>query len=167
VARNDARSYRRHNSLKIKQSETIVIGTRFGGAVAATRLAALGKQTLLIERETWWITAEVLGSLVTPKANPSKLEVDRESDLTRRGEGGWRAESRKGSRARTVEWIEADGVRVVEQIEEFDDEIEPPGPARAVRGEAAERDVLDHPEVDGEEGRRAKGVTGESERSSS
>jgi hypothetical protein len=99
-------------------------------------------------------------------ANPSKLEVNREADLTRRGEGGWRAEGRKGSRARTVEWVEADGVRVIEQIEELDDEVEPPGPTRAVRGEAAERDVLDHPEVDGEEGRRAKGVTRESERSS-
>jgi hypothetical protein len=42
---------------------------------AATRLAALGKKTLLIEGETWWITHEVLGSPVMPKAHPSKLEV--------------------------------------------------------------------------------------------
>jgi cholesterol oxidase len=47
--------------------EAIVIGTGFGATIAATRLAALGKKTLLIERGTWWITPEALGSPVVPK----------------------------------------------------------------------------------------------------
>jgi choline dehydrogenase-like flavoprotein len=46
--------------------EAIMIGAGFGTAIAATRLAALGKKTLLIERGTWWITPEVLGSPVIP-----------------------------------------------------------------------------------------------------
>jgi hypothetical protein len=44
--------------------------------------------------------------------------------------------------AATVEWIESDGIQVVERIEELDDEIEPPSPVRALRGDAAERDVV-------------------------
>jgi choline dehydrogenase-like flavoprotein len=47
--------------------EAIVIGAGFGATIAATRLAALGKKTLLIERGTWWITPEALGSPVMQK----------------------------------------------------------------------------------------------------
>jgi pyruvate/2-oxoglutarate dehydrogenase complex dihydrolipoamide dehydrogenase (E3) component len=46
--------------------EAIAIGTGFGATIASTRLAALGKQTLLVEGETWWITHEALGSPVMP-----------------------------------------------------------------------------------------------------
>lgn len=47
--------------------EAIVIGTGFGGAFAGTRLAALGKKALLIERGTFWVTSDVLGSRIMPK----------------------------------------------------------------------------------------------------
>ena len=41
--------------------DAIVIGTGFGGTVAATRLAKKGKKVLMLERGTWWITPEKLG----------------------------------------------------------------------------------------------------------
>lgn len=41
--------------------DAIVIGTGFGGTVAATRLAAKGKKVLMLERGTWWITPAKLG----------------------------------------------------------------------------------------------------------
>src|ERR1051326_4779952 len=41
--------------------EAIVIGTGFGGTVAATSLAAKGKKVLLLERGTFWITSANLG----------------------------------------------------------------------------------------------------------
>lgn len=46
--------------------DAIVIGTGFGGTVAATRLAAKGKKVLMLERGTWWITPAKIG-----KAPPS------------------------------------------------------------------------------------------------
>src|SRR6266852_8451882 len=41
--------------------DAIVIGTGFGGTIAATRLAAAGKTVLLLERGTFWRTPENLG----------------------------------------------------------------------------------------------------------
>lgn len=41
--------------------DAIVIGTGFGGTIAATRLAAKGKKVLMLERGTFWITPEKLG----------------------------------------------------------------------------------------------------------
>ena len=41
--------------------DAIVIGTGFGGTVAATRLAAKGKKVLMLERGTWWITPGKIG----------------------------------------------------------------------------------------------------------
>lgn len=41
--------------------DAIVIGTGFGGTVAATRLAAKGKKVLMLERGTWWITPAKIG----------------------------------------------------------------------------------------------------------
>ncbi|HEY0097716.1 MAG TPA: GMC oxidoreductase [Pyrinomonadaceae bacterium] len=41
--------------------DAIVIGTGFGGTIAATRLAAKGKKVLLLERGTWWVTPAKLG----------------------------------------------------------------------------------------------------------
>lgn len=49
--------------------DAIVIGTGFGGTIAATRLAMKGKKTLLLERGTWWITPEALGK---PPQSPLK-----------------------------------------------------------------------------------------------
>lgn len=46
--------------------DAIVIGTGFGGTVAATRLAAKGKKVLILERGTWWVTPSKIG-----KAPPS------------------------------------------------------------------------------------------------
>ena len=50
--------------------EAFVIGTGFGATFAASRLATLGENTPRIERETWWITPEALGSPTLP--NPPK-----------------------------------------------------------------------------------------------
>ena len=41
--------------------DAIVIGTGFGGTIAATRLVEKGKKVLLLERGTWWTTPETLG----------------------------------------------------------------------------------------------------------
>jgi cholesterol oxidase len=41
--------------------DAIVIGTGFGGTIAATKLVAKGKKVLMLERGTWWITPEKLG----------------------------------------------------------------------------------------------------------
>ncbi len=41
--------------------DAIVIGTGFGGAIAATKLVEKQKKILLLERGTWWITPEKLG----------------------------------------------------------------------------------------------------------
>jgi cholesterol oxidase len=41
--------------------DAIVIGTGFGGTVAATRLAAKHKKVLLLERGTWWFSPVKLG----------------------------------------------------------------------------------------------------------
>ena len=41
--------------------DAIVIGTGFGGTVAATRLAAKGKKVLMLERGTWWVTPAKIG----------------------------------------------------------------------------------------------------------
>ncbi|MGI8918157.1 MAG: hypothetical protein ACR2H6_06100 [Pyrinomonadaceae bacterium] len=40
--------------------EAIVIGTGFGGTIAAMKLAAKGK-VLMLERGTWWVTPAKLG----------------------------------------------------------------------------------------------------------
>jgi cholesterol oxidase len=46
--------------------DAIVIGTGFGGTIAATKLAAKGKKVLMLERGTWWVTPAKIG-----KAPPS------------------------------------------------------------------------------------------------
>jgi len=56
--------------------DAIVIGTGFGGTIAATRLAQKGKKTLLLERGTWWITPEKLGKPPQPPAGqPAKKPI--------------------------------------------------------------------------------------------
>ncbi len=49
--------------------DAIVIGTGFGGTIAATKLAAKGKKVLMLERGTWWVTPAKIG-----KAPPSALK---------------------------------------------------------------------------------------------
>ena len=51
--------------------DAIVIGTGFGGTVAATRLAAKGKTVLLLERGTFWVTPLKLGK---PPDSPNFLK---------------------------------------------------------------------------------------------
>jgi len=51
--------------------DAIVIGTGFGGTVAATRLAAKGKKVLMLERGTWWVTPAKIGK--PPKSNFKKI----------------------------------------------------------------------------------------------
>ncbi len=41
--------------------DAIVIGTGFGGTIAATKLAAKGKKVMMLERGTFWVTPEKLG----------------------------------------------------------------------------------------------------------
>jgi cholesterol oxidase len=49
--------------------DAIVIGTGFGGTIAATKLAAKGKKVFMLERGTWWVTPAKIG-----KAPPSALK---------------------------------------------------------------------------------------------
>jgi cholesterol oxidase len=53
--------------------DSIVIGSGFGGTVAATKLSGLGKKVLLLERGTWWISPEQLGK--PPAPAPGKLPM--------------------------------------------------------------------------------------------
>lgn len=41
--------------------DAIIIGTGFGGTIAATKLAAKGKKVMMLERGTFWVTPEKLG----------------------------------------------------------------------------------------------------------
>src|SRR5215210_5608916 len=52
--------------------DAIVIGTGFGGTIAATKLAAKGKKVLMLERGTFWVTPEKLGQppVGAKKQNP-------------------------------------------------------------------------------------------------
>lgn len=50
--------------------DAIVIGTGFGGTIAATRLAVKGKKVLMLERGTWWVTPETLGMQPPGKTVP-------------------------------------------------------------------------------------------------
>ncbi|HJR08130.1 MAG TPA: GMC oxidoreductase [Pyrinomonadaceae bacterium] len=50
--------------------DAIVIGTGFGGTVAATRLAAKGKKVLMLERGTWWVSPAKIGK-APPSPTPS------------------------------------------------------------------------------------------------
>jgi cholesterol oxidase len=51
--------------------DAIIIGTGFGGTVAATRLAAKGKKVLILERGTFWFTPLKLGK---PTSGPNFLQ---------------------------------------------------------------------------------------------
>src|SRR5262249_49391043 len=50
--------------------DAIVIGSGFGGSVAASQLAAQKKKVLILERGTWWISPETLGK--PPPLAPGK-----------------------------------------------------------------------------------------------
>lgn len=55
--------------------DAIVIGTGFGGTIAAAALHAAGKKNVLVlERGTWWITPEALGKPPAP-AQPPKPSI--------------------------------------------------------------------------------------------
>ena len=52
--------------------DAIVIGTGFGGTVAAAALHAAGKtNVLMLERGTWWVTPETLGKPPAPAQPPA------------------------------------------------------------------------------------------------
>jgi cholesterol oxidase len=53
--------------------DAIVIGSGFGGSVAASTLAAQKKNVLILERGTWWITPEKLGK--PPALAPGKQRM--------------------------------------------------------------------------------------------
>lgn len=50
--------------------DVIVVGTGFGGTVAATKLAANGKKVLMLERGTFWVTPEKLGKPPQKRKTP-------------------------------------------------------------------------------------------------
>jgi hypothetical protein len=54
--------------------EAIVVGSGFGGSVAATNLARAKKQALILERGTWWLSPEEVGS--PPAAEPGDGRVE-------------------------------------------------------------------------------------------
>lgn len=68
--------------------DAIVIGSGFGGTVAATKLVEAGKKVLVIERGAWWVSP--IG-LARPPATPSGmtmrkwLETTRKDDLRKQG----------------------------------------------------------------------------------
>jgi len=55
--------------------DAIVIGTGFGGTIATLALHAQNKKILVIERGTFWITPETLGSPPKPALDPSGKPV--------------------------------------------------------------------------------------------
>src|ERR1700682_4186517 len=48
--------------------DVVIIGTGFGGTIAATRLAGVGYKILLLERGSFWVTPDTLGK--PPAPNP-------------------------------------------------------------------------------------------------
>ena len=59
--------------------DAIIIGTGFGGTVAATRLAAKGKKVLMLERGTFWVTPEKLGKPPDSKLDPLPVWAAKQS----------------------------------------------------------------------------------------
>ncbi len=53
--------------------DAIVVGSGFGGSVAASQLAAQKKKVLILERGTWWISPEKLGK--PPALAPGKQRM--------------------------------------------------------------------------------------------
>lgn len=53
--------------------DAVIIGSGFGGSVAAAQLAARKKKVLILERGTWWITPETLGK--PPALAPGKQRM--------------------------------------------------------------------------------------------
>ena len=53
--------------------DAIVVGSGFGGTVAATTLARAGRRVLVLERGTWWASPEQLGSPPPLPAGRSQL----------------------------------------------------------------------------------------------
>jgi len=53
--------------------DAVVIGSGFGGSVAASQLAARKKKVLILERGTWWISPETLGK--PPPLAPGKQRM--------------------------------------------------------------------------------------------
>src|SRR5207249_10102849 len=53
-----------------KNFDIVIVGSGFGGTLAATLLMQLGKRVLILERGTWWVTPEKLGK--PPAPDPQK-----------------------------------------------------------------------------------------------
>src|SRR5947209_1567758 len=53
--------------------DVVIIGSGFGGTIAATKLAGLGHKVLLLERGGFWVTPEALGK--PPAPNPPEKPV--------------------------------------------------------------------------------------------
>jgi cholesterol oxidase len=53
--------------------DAIVVGSGFGGTVAATTLARAGRRVLILERGTWWVSPEELGSPPSPPSGAARL----------------------------------------------------------------------------------------------
>jgi cholesterol oxidase len=53
--------------------DAVIIGSGFGGSVAASQLAAQKKKVLILERGTWWISPETLGK--PPPLAPGKQRM--------------------------------------------------------------------------------------------
>ncbi len=65
--------------------DAIVIGSGFGGTVAATRLVGAGKKVLVIERGAWWVSP--IG-LARPPSTPSGMTMRKWLETTRKEELG-------------------------------------------------------------------------------
>jgi cholesterol oxidase len=61
--------------------DAIVVGSGFGGTVAATTLVGAGRRVLILERGTWWVSPEELGS--PPPLSPGRARL---VDWLKRGE---------------------------------------------------------------------------------
>lgn len=53
--------------------DAIVVGSGFGGTVAATTLVRAGKRVLILERGTWWLSPEEVGSPSSPAPGRARL----------------------------------------------------------------------------------------------
>ena len=53
--------------------DAIVVGSGFGGTVAATTLVGAGRRVLILERGTWWVSPEELGSPPAPASGRARL----------------------------------------------------------------------------------------------
>jgi hypothetical protein len=99
--------------------EAIVIGTGFGGTIATIALSAHSKKTLVIERSTFWVTPERMGTPSSPSATrvvPSAPTTIRWANPMRRFSAKGSTQMRRSRECFREALKNADAARYIERV---------------------------------------------------